>query len=232
MHRTLHVLLGLASLHIALVSINRLGGMTLAYVAPNEFLRWTDLLNMVLGFIAVLLYFLLARHLVDVSGNPRTAAHRVLDVVFVLGAYLYASGYGNHEVTNYLSERYCFTSPTELCAIVRYNDDGFSHYLFFAGFIVLSLVVMLTQAVTPDDRPSTALDTVLVVVNALFVSAGIVANLAYEEIGLDLYVVAAVAVLAVVLLVRRPRGLVLRYYAVAYVVGLVTTFAIKSIMGS
>ncbi|MEO6082501.1 MAG: hypothetical protein ABIQ18_05275 [Umezawaea sp.] len=232
MHRKLHFLLALTSLQIVLVSVNRLSGLTLSYVAPNEFLRWIDLLNMVLGFVSVLVYFLLARHLVDVSDRPRTSAHRALDVVFVVGAYLYASSYGSHEVTNYLHERFCWTSTTDLCRIIGYNDDGFSHYLFFAGFIVLNLVVMLTQAVSPDDRPSSALDNVLVVVNALFISTGIVANLGFEVIGLDLYVVAAVAVLAVVLLRRHPRQLVLRYYAVAYVVGLVATVAIKSIMGT
>lgn len=93
---------------------------------------------------------------------------------------------------------------------------------------MLNVVVMLTRVASPDDRPGSALDNVLVVVNALFISIGIIANLAFETIGLDLYVVAAVAVLAVVLL---PRQLVLRYYAVAYVVGLVGTIAIKSIMG-
>jgi hypothetical protein len=97
------------------------------------------------------------------------------------------------------------------------------------GFIVLNVVVMLTQAISPDpDRPRRG-DAALVVVNALFVAAGVVANLAFEEIGLDLYVVAAVAVFAVVLLWRQPRQLILRYYAVAFVLGLVVTAVIKAV---
>jgi hypothetical protein len=93
---------------------------------------------------------------------------------------------------------------------------------------VLNVVVMLTQAISPDpDRPRRG--TALVVVNALFVAAGVVANLAFEEIGLDLYVVAAVAVFAVVLLWRQPRQLILRYYAVAFVLGLVVTAVIKAV---
>ncbi|TDC40666.1 hypothetical protein E1211_00730 [Micromonospora sp. 15K316] len=39
--RTLHILLSLQSLSIVLVSVNRLSDLTLGFVAPNEFLRWS-----------------------------------------------------------------------------------------------------------------------------------------------------------------------------------------------
>src|SRR4051812_37614630 len=54
---------------------------------------------------------------------------------------------GSHEVTNYLHVRFCPDTASDLCRIVAYNDDQFSHLLF--------------------------------------VAAGVVANLAFEEIGLD-----------------------------------------------
>lgn len=72
--------------------------------------------------------------------------------------------------------------------------------------VKLSFVAMLTRAASPDDRPSSAADNLLVVVNALFISTGTVANLAFEAIGLDLHVVATVAVLAVVLLSGGTPG--------------------------
>jgi hypothetical protein len=194
-------------------------------VASNQFLRWVDLNNMVLGLFAVLVYYLIVRYLERRSGHTSGA----LGIAFVVGAYLYAASYGSHEVTNYLHVRFCPDTASDLCRIVAYNDDEFSHLLFFAGFILLNVVVMLTQAISPDpDRPQAA-DTVLVVVNALFVAAGVVANLAFEEIGLDLYVVAAVAAFAVALLWRQPRQLILRYYAVAFVLGLVVTGVIKAL---
>lgn len=43
----LHRLLAIQALVVILVSINRLSTLTLGYVAPNEFLRWVDLLNMI-----------------------------------------------------------------------------------------------------------------------------------------------------------------------------------------
>jgi hypothetical protein len=38
-----HLLLGIQSLVIVLLSINRLSSLALGYVAGNEFLRWMDL---------------------------------------------------------------------------------------------------------------------------------------------------------------------------------------------
>ena len=221
----LHVLLSVQSLLIVLVSINRLSALTTGYVAANQFLRWVDLNNMVLRLFAVLVYHLLVRYLERRSGSARDA----LGVVFVIGAYLYAASYGSHEVTNYLHVRFCPDTASDLCRIVAFNDDQFSHLLFFAGFIVLNVVVMLTQALSPDPGRSSRGDNVLIVVNALFVAAGVVANLAFEEIGLDLYVVAAVAVFALVLLWRQPRQLILRYYTVAFVLGLVVTVVVKAV---
>jgi hypothetical protein len=219
----LHVLLSVQSLLIVLVSVNRLSGLTTGYVAANQFLRWVDLNNMLLGLLAVLVYYLIIRYLERRSGRTPGA----LGVAFVVGAYLYAASYGSHEVTNYLHVRFCPDAASDLCRIVAYNDDQFSHLLFFAGFIVLNVVIMLTQVLSPDPARATVTDTLLVVVNAVFVAAGVVANLAFEEIGLDLYVIAAVAVFAVVLLWRQPRQLILRYYTVAFVLGLLVTAVLK-----
>lgn len=224
----LHVLLGVQSLLIVLVSVNRLTTLTTGYVASNQFLRWVDLNNMVLGLFAVLVYYLLVRYLERRSPHASRPARGALGVAFVLGAYLYAASYGSHEVTNYLHVRFCPDTSSDLCRIVAFNDDGFSHLLFFAGFIILNVVVMLTQAISPDSGRPGAADNVGVIVNALFVAAGVVANLAFEEIGLDLVVVAAVAVFAVVLVWRQPRQLIPRYYAVAFVLGLAVTWVIKA----
>ena len=224
----LHVLLGVQSLLIVLVSVNRLTTATTGYVASNQFLRWVDLDNMVLGLLAVVVYHLLVRYLERRSPPASRRARDALGVAFVLGAYLYAAGYGSHEVTNYLHVRFCPDTSGGLCRIIAYHDDQFSHLLFFAGFIVLNVVVMLTQAISADPGRPGAADNVGVIVNALFVAAGVVANLAFEEIGLDLYVVAAVAAFAVVLLWRQPRRLIHRYYAVAFVLGLAVTGVIKA----
>jgi phosphatidylserine synthase len=226
--RRLHLLLGVQSAIIVLLSVNRLSDATTGFVAGNEFLRWVDLDNLVLAGATLITAYLLIKHLEYDSARRDGTAHRVLGVAFLVGVCLYAASYGDHEVTNYLNVRFCDGTPdagTRLCEIIAYHDDGFSHYLFFAGFTVINVAIMLTQVVFPDEFPdrggrSRTGDTALIALNALVVAAGIMANLGFEKIGLDLYVVAAVAVLAVVLLVRQPSQPILRYYAIAYVVGL------------
>jgi hypothetical protein len=224
--RRLHILLGVQSAIVALVSVNRLSDATRRFVAANEYLRWVDLVNLLLALASLVTAYLLIRHLADDSPHSATRrdglAHRALSLVFFVGVCLYAGSYGDHEVTNYLHDRFCVgTSDADgsLCRIIAYHDDEFSHYLFFAGFTIITVAIMLTQALFPrDGRPSRG-DTALVALNALIIAAGIVANLGFEKIGLDLYVVAAVAVLSVYLLVRQPRQLILRYYAIAYILG-------------
>jgi len=222
--RRLHVLLCIQSVIVVLLSVNRLSSATTGFVASNEFLRWVDLDNLVLALATLIAAYLLIQHLAYDSPRRDGVAHRALGLTFFFGAMLYALSYGEHEVTNYLHGRFCIdaggASGNRLCEIIAYHDDQFSHYVFFAGFTIISVAIMLTQVLFPDDRPSTVADTVLIAFNALFIAAGIIANLGFEEIGLDLYVVAAVAVLAVILLIRQPRQLILRYYAIAYVIGL------------
>jgi hypothetical protein len=68
------------------------------------------------------------------------------------------------------------------------------------------------------------------VVNGLFIGLGVFANLAFEEIGLDLVVVAVLALVAVGLLVKHGRQPLFIYYTTAYVFGLVSTFIVKGLM--
>ena len=219
----LHVLLAVQSLVVVLVSLNRLGSWTEGYVAPNQFLRWVDLGNVVLALVSLVAFYLLKRHV-----EAGAVSGLGLGVTFVVGAFLLAASYGDHETTNYLHVRFCPDAAAgRLCDIIAYHDDSFSHLMFFAGFTIINLVIMLTQVRHPDPHPSGRWDTVLITFNALFIGAGIVANLAFEAIGLDLYVVAVIAALALGLLLLRPRQPILQYYAIAYIVGLVGTALIK-----
>jgi hypothetical protein len=131
-------------------------------------------------------------------------------------------------VTNYLHVRFCANdTSSDLCRIVIYNDDEFSHYLFFIGFVVINLVMLLTQVAFPHQEKTNVLDKALIVFNGLFIGLGIFANLAFEVIGLDLYVVALLALVAVALLIRRGAQPMFVYYTAAYVFGLFGTALYK-----
>lgn len=231
--RPIHLLLGVQTIVIILLSINRLTTLTTGYVATNEFLRWVDLNNMlILPLVSVVAFYLLKKELEYDSPARNGGWHLAVNLTFIIGLYLLAAGYGDHEVTNYLHGRFCATDETSpLCRIIIFNDDEFSHWVFFAGFILLNTALMLIQVLFPARTPATPADTTLFITNGLFIGLGIFANLAFEVIGLDLYVVALLTALALGLLWRRGRQPLFIYYGTAYTFGLVATALTKGILG-
>jgi hypothetical protein len=223
--KTIHLLLGVQSLVAILVSINRLGTWTLGYVLPNQFLRWVDFNNMlVLPLISVVASYLLKKTIEYDSPQRESQAHIAWNLVFIVGLYLLAASYGDHEVTNYLHQRFCGTdTSSDLCRIVIYNDDEFSHWVFFTGFVMVNVAILFIQGLFPHREQITNSDLALLALNALFLGAGVFANLGFEEIGLDLYVVASLALVSAYLLWRRGQQPMSVYYTIAYWLGLVSS---------
>ncbi len=229
----LHGLLAVQSLVVILLSVNRLSPLTLGYVAPNEFLRWVDFNNMlVLPLISLVAFYLVKRRLElsDQAGVRDGRAHLALNLAFIIGLYLLAASYGDHEVTNYLNARFCAEDPgSDLCRIVIFNDDEFSHWVFFAGFVLTNGALMLLQVHFPHRGSLTTVDKALLIANGVFIGLGVFANLAFEVIGHDLYVVALLALISGALLWRRGPQPLLLYYATAFWLGLLATFAYKAL---
>ena len=132
-----------------------------------------------------------------------------------------ASSYGDHEVTNYLHVRFCLDDSTsDLCRIVIFNDDEFSHWVFFTGFVMMNAALLFLQTIFPYQQEISTGDVSLLIGNAAFLGAGVFANLGFEEIGLDLYVVALLAILSIYLLWKRGKQPLFIYYTFAYWLGL------------
>ena len=220
--KRIHALLGIQSLVAILVSINRLGAWTLGYVLPNKFLRWVDFNNMlVLPLISVVASYLLKKTIEYDSPQRERTSHIAWNLVFIVGLYLLAASYGDHEVTNYLHQRFCASDTTsDLCRIVIFNDDEFSHWIFFTGFVMVNVAILFMQNLFPYRGELKSGDLALLALNALFLGAGVFANLGFEEIGLDLYVVALLAGISTYLLWRRGRQPMFIYYTIAYWLGL------------
>jgi hypothetical protein len=219
----IHTFLGIQSLLGVLVSINRLGTWTLGYVLPNEFLRWVDFNNMlILSLISLVALYLLKKTIEYESPLRDGRMHTAWNLVFIIGVYLTAASYGNHEVTNYLHRRFCESDMTsDLCRIVIFNDDEFSHWIFFAGFVMVNAAILFLQSLFPHRGNISRSDIALLTFNALFLGGAVLANLGFEEIGLDLFVVAFLALISVYLLWKRGRQPMFIYYTVAYWLGLV-----------
>ncbi len=229
----LHALLAVQSVVIILISVNRKTNLTAGYVAPNEFLRWVDLNNMlILPLISMVAFYLLKKQLEYDSPAREGHRHLALNLTFIIGVYLLAASYGNHEVTNYLHLRFCPDGDSgALCRIIIFNDDEFSHWVFFTGFVLVNASLMLMQIVFPHRGQLAGKDRGLLVLNGLFIGLGIFANLAFETIGLDLYIIALLAVLALGLLWRRGAQPLLIYYVTAYGLGLIATAIYKGFIG-
>lgn len=230
--RRIHTLLGIQSLVAILVTINRLGAWTLGYVLPNQFLRWVDFNNMlVLPLISLAALYLLKKTIEYDSPSREGRLHMALNLVFITGLYLTAASYGDHEVTNYLHQRFCADDTTsDLCRIVIFNDDEFSHWIFFAGFVMVNAAILFLQTLFPQRGPITRTDMALLALNALFLGAGVFANLGFEEIGLDLYVVALLAMVSMYLLWRHGRQPMFIYYTIAYWLGLIGSLIAQAML--
>ena len=220
--KRIHALLGVQSLVAILVSINRLGTWTLGHVLPNEFLRWVDFNNMlVLPLISIVASYLLKKTLEYDSPQRESRPHILWNLVFIVGLYLLAASYGDHEVTNYLHQRFCATDTiSDMCRIVIFNDDEFSHWIFFTGFVMGNAAILFIQNLFPHREKVTNRDLAMLALNAFFLGAGVFANLGFETIGLDLCVVALLALISVYLLWKRGKQPMFIYYTFAYSLGL------------
>jgi hypothetical protein len=182
-----------------------------------------DFNNMlVLSLISLVALYLLKKTIEYDSPAREGRAHTAWNLVFIIGLYLTAASYGDHEVTNYLHQRFCTADATsDLCRIIIFNDDEFSHWVFFTGFVMVNAAILSLQNIFPYRGNLTTADLALLALNALFLAAAVLANLGFEEIGLDLYVVALLAFISTYLLWRGGRQPMFLYYTIAYWLGLV-----------
>lgn len=149
-----------------------------------------------LPLISVTALYLLKREIERGAQQGNGRVKLLLDLAFILGLYLFAAGNGSHETINYVHARFCPDGATsDLCRIVIFNDDACSHRLIFAGFALLNGALLL-QVVFPRPAAVGRHDVTVLLLNAFFVALGVMANLGFDEIGLDLFVVLGLAALA------------------------------------
>jgi hypothetical protein len=222
------------SLTIVLLSLNRLTSFTAGYLQPYEFLRWVDFNAMLpIPLFSVVLYYLLQRQITYDSPFRNTSRYVLLMVLFISGVYLFGAGSGDHEVTNYLNIRFCEEGSTEstLCNIVGFNDDEFSHYVYYVGFILLNVSLIFMEYSMPRRQQASRKDLFFILLNSLLIGLGIFANLAFEEIGLDLVFFGSVLLLALALLLFGKRSVyklpIIFYFAASYSLGVIGTALYK-----
>lgn len=232
--RVVHRILTGLSLTIILLSLNRLFSFTLSYLQPFEFLRWLDFNAMIpIPLLTVILYYFLKRNVQNNTAAKKSKYQAWFNVLFIAGVYFFAAGSGDHEVTNYLNTRFCDAGQlhSPICNIISFNDDEFSHIIYYIGFILLNVSLMATEFTLPRKSVVSSRDLKFLWANGLFIALGIFANLAFEEIGLDLFFFGSMAALAVYLAFyagKSYRNLPVIYYSViSYGIGVVATLLYK-----
>ena len=233
--KKVHLLLTGLSLVILLLSLNRLTSFTLSYLQPYEFLRWLDFNAMIpIPLLSIILYYLLLREVTYESKFKKTKSYVFLFLLFITGVYLFGASSGNHEVTNYLNTRFCErgTVDSPLCNIIAYNDDEFSHIVYYLGFVFMNMVLLFMEYNMPRQKGMIKKDYIYISANAIFIGLGIFANLAFEEIGIDLYVFGFLMALSLYLLYSKKivsKFPITYYFAMSYSIGVVGTSIYKLI---
>jgi hypothetical protein len=188
--KKLHWILTGFTFSLILLSVNRLTDWFLAPISPNDFLRWVDFNTMIPVSILMIVLYYLAKRDVQESAAPEKQKRNLLltNIVFLVGVYLFGASAGNHEVTNYLSTRFCERGLTEsdLCNIINFNDDIFSHVIYYFGVIMMQLSVLWIEFRAPRKTVANRSDIWLIILNALFIAVAIFGNLAFEDTAIDL----------------------------------------------
>ena len=235
--KRIHLILTGLTATIILLSLNRLSNATQGYLMPYEFLRWLDFNAMLpIPLFSIILYWLLKREIIrDAKDHPfiNTTRYTLLTILLISGIYFFGAGSGDHEVTNYLNFRFCDAGAlrNSLCDIITYNDDKFSHIVYYIGFILMNVSLMLIEFHLPRKIKITSKDLILITGNSLFIALGIFANLAFEEAKLDLIFFGSVMLLSLYLLFSKKSGTrilpVTYYFASSYTIGVVGTLIYK-----
>ncbi len=194
-----------------------------------------DFLAMIpIPLASVLLYYLLKIEIIKYGKFAGAKLFLGLELLLLTGIYLCAAGSGDHEVTNYLNTRFCAGGKAQsmICQAIIYNDDEFSHYIYYAGFIFMNIALMFIEYKSPRLKPIAKKDIYYIGINSFFIALGIFANLAFEEIGIDLWVFGVVMVLSLGLLFKgnnKPKTLPITiYFAISYTLGVLATFIYKT----
>lgn len=232
--KRVHLILTGLSATIILLSLNRLTHFTQGHLQPYDFLRWLDFNAMLpIPLLSILLYYLLRREVIYQHSFLKTRLFVFFSLLFISGVYFFGAGSGDHEITNYLNFRFCDSGKvnSSLCKIISYNDDEFSHIIYYIGFISMNASLMLTEYFLPRKKTVSRKDLFLVGINSLFIALGIFANLAFEEARLDLIFFSSVMILSLYLLFFAKRKYnqlpITFYFAVSYTVGIASTLVYK-----
>lgn len=177
--RTIWLIAGLATI-VVISTINRKSGIEFQRMQVWDVLRGRDIMTLfVLAPSATILSWMLFR----ITCVRKSI---LLDGIVILSIFFLGMAFGIHEPTNALN---CTKIPPgNIKDSLLFFDDGLSHWIFFAGFLLFTLAIAIAETRDPMEK---RVPTVPMIISILFgtaVAASIYANMVNEKTGIDIAV--------------------------------------------
>ncbi len=231
--KRLHILFSLTSLVVLLVTIERFSITTRILLQPYNFLRLHELVQITILILATVLipFFLLK----ELSHDFKTLSSRRgfwCAVLFIIGAYFYATGNGIHELGSFLLNQYCDPQhiQTAVCGSFFANDYYVGNISYFIGALIMNYALVLLEILSPRYL-LTRKDLLYLIPNVLLYAFTIVAYAGFDRVIVGLvYALVATIVVDLTLVLKRQQSAQLPftvYLSLTYTLGTVAALIVR-----
>jgi hypothetical protein len=232
----LNVLFSLTSVSVVLVTVERFSFTQRVLLAPHDFLRLHELLQ--LTVIILLTVAIPALVLREVSQNfmaLRSTAGAWLFMAFIAGVYYYATGNGLHEMASFALSASCDPDHVtgEFCGGLFFNDFYTGNIMYFVGAFLMTASILVLERRHPAGEPLGRGGLAVLAVNAVVFALTVLAYAGFDRVLVGLAYSGAVTlfVLGCFLPIRRRyrEHPFTTYTTIAYVLGTIASIAVRII---
>lgn len=231
--KRINLWLTLSSLNAVIVIFERLSPTTQIILQPYSYLRLHEVVQMIIFIqISVLLPFLILKTITNNFETLKDTKGTILGLIFIAGIYLYATGNGLHEVASFLFNTFCDTKHIlhDACGSMFANDYYVGNVIFFVGFFLTDLALILLEMRRPD-KTFKRKDLIILGINSLVFTFTLVAYAAFDIVlvGFWYLVIAAICFDALVLFSKKKLTQlpVTLYFTLAYTLATIVTLLIR-----
>ncbi len=151
-----------------------------------DIMKVTDLFGMLFLAPSTLICLFCIFHIYDGMKS------KLLSILFILGAFFLGAGFGMHDPFNIFQRRYSGQLPLDIIRSMEFLDDGLGHWLFFAGFALVSLSVCFAELRNQAEENMPAFFVICISLAGLAVAVAICLNMIHEETLQDILVLFSV----------------------------------------
>ncbi|MFA6567722.1 MAG: hypothetical protein WCS96_05875 [Victivallales bacterium] len=177
------LLIGLIALVIVLSTLSRKLGLGFLRMKALDALRVCDLLTL---FVFAPSVIMLGWTLFKTTCVRRSV---MLEGAVIIGIFLLGMGFGMHEPANVLNGGAGI--PKALKESLDFFDNCLGHWIFFAGFMVVTISLSAAETRDPHGCPVPKWILAVAIVSGLAMAASIYGNMVNEKTGVDIAVLVA-----------------------------------------